>query len=247
MDFFRNKRILITGASKGIGFALAKKLDSFASNLILHTSSTEGINKLETHFGSKNHLLWKADFLYPDRFETSLPHILDNFGPIDGFVNCVGVRLRRPINLLNVKIVQDVISANFISYIELIRIITKKNRFNPGLSILNISSIAAHSGSASVSIYAASKAAAESANRCLAKELAKKKIRVNAIVCGQIETESYKELINLKEDSLDPVLDRQYMGLGRVDDIANIITFMLSEQSDFITGQLIPADGGFLT
>jgi NAD(P)-dependent dehydrogenase (short-subunit alcohol dehydrogenase family) len=246
MTEFKNKKIFITGASKGIGYALAEHLNVAGANLLLHASSEEGILKLRNRFNTENHFFWQSDFLKPEDFESSLSRVLEQFGPLDGFVNCVGVRMRRPINLLNVKIMQETMTANFVSYIEIVRLITKRNRYNAGLSIITISSISAHAGSPAVSIYAASKAATESANRCLAKELFKKNIRVNTIVCGQINTEAYQDLMNSKGNEADVVLERQFMGLGEPSDITKIITFVLSNDSKFISGHSIPADGGYL-
>jgi NAD(P)-dependent dehydrogenase (short-subunit alcohol dehydrogenase family) len=246
MSEFKNKKILITGASKGIGFALAEYLDECGASLLLHASSDGGIDRLKERFLSVSHSFWQADFFNPEAFESNLTGILDDFGPLDGFVNCVGVRMRRPVNLLNVKIIQETMTANFISYIEIVRLITKRNRYNAGLSIVTISSISAHAGSPAVSIYAASKAATESANRCLAKELFKKNIRVNSVVCGQINTEAYQDLMSSKGNETDVVLERQFMGLGMTSDVTKIITFLLSNESNFISGHSIPADGGYL-
>ena len=124
---------------------------------------------------------------------------------------------------------------------------TKKNQFNPGLSIISISSISSTVGGSGVTIYAASKAAIDAAIRCLAKELHKKNIRINSVISGQINTEAYKDLMNSKTDKIDQVLDRQYLGLGEPEDVANVILFLLSENSKFITGSSVPADGGFLS
>ena len=125
--------------------------------------------------------------------------------------------------------------------------ITKKKQFNPGLSIVSISSISSTVGGSGVTIYAASKAAIDAAIRCLAKELHKKSIRINSVISGQINTEAYKDLMNSKTDKIDQVLDRQYLGLGEPKDVANVILFLLSENSKFITGSSVSADGGFLS
>jgi NAD(P)-dependent dehydrogenase (short-subunit alcohol dehydrogenase family) len=247
MSEFKNKKIFITGASQGIGYALAEYLDECGATLLLHSSSGKGIDKLKERFVSESHKFWQSDFLYPEAFESNLTSILDYFGPLDGFVNCVGVRMRRPLKLLNLAIIKQTMTANFISYIELVKIITERKRFIAGLSIVSISSISAHVGGSAVSIYAASKGAMESANRCLAKELVKKNVRVNSIICGQVGTEAYVDLMASKENTEDPILERQYMGLGMPKDIVNIIIFALSEKSKFINGQSIPADGGYLT
>ena len=129
----------------------------------------------------------------------------------------------------------------------MVRIITKKNQFNLGLSIVSISSISSIVGGKGVTTYTASKAAIDAAIRCLAKELHKKSIRINSVLSGQINTEAYKELMDSKTDKKDQVLDRQYLGLGEVNDVANVILFLLSEKSKFITGSSVPVDGGFLS
>jgi NAD(P)-dependent dehydrogenase (short-subunit alcohol dehydrogenase family) len=115
------------------------------------------------------------------------------------------------------------------------------------LSIITISSIAAHSGGPGVTAYAASKAATEAAVRCLAKELFKKEIRVNSLVCGQVNTSAYADLMETKSDATDTILERQYLGLGSTQNITNILLFLLGGESCFITGSAIPADGGYLS
>ena len=81
----------------------------------------------------------------------------------------------------------------------------------------------------------------------MAKELYKKEIRINSIISGQVNTEAYQDLMNTKTDKIDPVLERQYLGLGEPDDVANLILFLLSNKSRFITGTALNADGGFLS
>lgn len=245
-DFFHGKRFLITGASKGIGFALARELDKEGAFLILHASSEKGYNRLIQSFDREKHLLWKADFHYPEQLEFGLIKLLDQFGSLDGFINCVGVRSRRPLRMLSISNIQEVITANFTSYLEIVRIISQKKRYNPGLSILSISSISAHVGSSGVCVYSASKAAVESATRSLAKELFKKGIRINTIVCGQVNTESYQELLDGKDDKKDPILERQYLGLLQVNDVVNACTFLLNPSSKLISGASFPLDGGYL-
>jgi len=136
---------------------------------------------------------------------------------------------------------------NFGSFIEMVRCITKKNNFNENLSIVGVSSIASVRGGTSVTAYAASKAAMDGAVRCLAKELAPKKIRVNTVVPAQINTPAYAELMRMNNNAEDQTLVRQYLGLGEAVDVANVIAFLLGENSRFISGSAIPVDGGFLS
>ena len=242
---FKNKRILITGASGGIGYKTAILLDSFGAKLVLHSSKDENIKKLKKVFNSKRHLFLKVDFSKPDDIQLSFKKTLSNV-KLDGYVNCVGVRSRRPLNLIKPTHTAQIFNTNVTSFIEIVRIITKKNQFNPKLSIVSISSISSVVGGSGVVAYAASKAAVDAAIRCLAKELHKKNIRINSVIAGQIKTDAYNELIDLKTDKIDPILDRQYLGLGNTNDVANVILFLLSEKSKFISGKSIPVDGGFL-
>jgi len=243
---FKNKTILITGASVGIGLATAVLLDSLGANLVLHASKLESIEKLRTVFNSKRHLFFRADFSNPHDIEVKFKEIVLDL-KFDGYVNCVGMRSRRPLNLIRPTHTNQILNTNVTSFLEMVRIITKKNQFNPGLSIVSISSISSIVGGGGVTAYAASKAAVDAAIRCLAKELHKKSIRINSVLAGQINTEAYKELMNSKIDKTDQVLDRQYLGLGEADDVANVILFLLCEKSKFITGSSVPVDGGFLS
>jgi len=242
---FKNKTILITGASAGIGMATAVLLDYLGAKLVLHASKVESIEKLKTVFDPKRHLFFRADFSNPDEIEVLFKEIVLDI-KFDGFVNCVGIRSRRPINLIRPSHTIKILNTNVTSFLEMVRIITKKNQYNSGLSIVSISSISSVVGGSSVTIYSASKAAIDASIRCLAKELYKKNIRINSVLSGQINTVSYKELMDSKTDKIDQVLNRQYLGLGDADDVANVILFLLSGKSKFITGKSVPVDGGFL-
>jgi len=247
MTEFKDKYFLITGASKGIGFALAERLYALGAGLILHAATDESLEKLKFRFKDSKHRFIKANFFDPESLEQVWQSQMDKNLALSGFVNCVGVRSRRPINLLKPSHVTEVLSANVTSFIEMVRLITKKGNYLPGLSMISISSISAHSGGSGVTAYAASKAATEAAVRCLAKELYKKEIRINTLVCGQVKTEAYDELMASKSDTEDKVLERQYMGLASTQNITDILLFLLSNQSRFITGSSMPADGGYLT
>ena len=107
-----------------------------------------------------------------------------------------------------------------------------------------ISSISAKTGGPGVSGYAASKAAIEGAIRCLARELAPKGVRLNAIQPGQTHTPAYDETIG---NGHDPVLDRQYLGLAQSEDVANAVLYLLRDASRKISGASIPLDCGFYT
>jgi NAD(P)-dependent dehydrogenase (short-subunit alcohol dehydrogenase family) len=242
---WHEKTIIITGASSDIGTAIAIELDRLGAKLILHASSPLSVEKLIQRFGQK-HQVVAADFSSPSELHGALKDALKNT-KLDGYVNCAGVRSRRPLKLLKPEHISEVMTINFTSYLEMLRMITKRGQFNEGLSIVAISSIAAQSGGPGVTAYAASKAAVDAANRCLSKELHKKNIRLNSVVCGQVNTSAYDELMASKTDKEDKILERQFMGLAEPENISDIVLFLLSEKSKFITGSCMNADGGYLT
>lgn len=242
---WHEKTILITGASSDIGMAITTELHRNGTKLILHASSPRSADQLMQRFGQK-HQVVSADFSSPSELQSALKEVLKNT-KLDGYVNCVGVRSRRPLKLLKPEHISEVMTINFTSYLEMLRIVTKRGQFNEGLSIVAISSIAAQSGGPGVTAYAASKAAVDAANRCLGKELHKKSIRLNSVVCGQVNTSAYDDLMASKTDKEDKILERQFMGLAEPENISDIVLFLLSEKSKFMTGSCIYADGGYLT
>lgn len=242
---FTNKTILLTGAAIGIGKQTAMQLHQAGANLILLDKDEQALKLLSEDLGS-NVRHFPMDLSNIGSLQPLMKDILSETGPLDGFVNCVGVRSRRPLNLIKPEETQQIMNINFAAFIEMVRLITKKGQFNNGLSIVSVSSIASVRGGAGVTLYAASKAAVDAAVRCLAKELAPKGIRLNTVMPAQIDTPAYTQLME-SNDSSDPILIRQYLGLGNPEDVGNAVLFLLSPASKFITGSVIPVDGGFLS
>jgi len=244
---FTGKQILITGSSTGIGKETAILLSKLGATVILLDIDVDGLKEALSCLDGSDHHYFQYDLSDLDGIEKQIKEIVSSCGALDGFVNCVGIRCRRPLSMITPKILNEVMCLNFGAFIELVRCITKKNHFNEGLSIVGISSISSQKGGISVAAYAASKAAMDSAVRCLATELAPKKIRLNTVVPAQINTPAYANLINMTGGAEDITLSRQYLGLGESIDVANAIAFLLSNSSRFITGSAIPVDGGFLS
>ena len=243
---FTGKTILITGAGAGIGKETTTKLDKAGAKLIILDKDDEALEEITA--GLSSHII-KYTFDLSDIASIAplLKKIISESGSLDGFIHCVGVRSRRPINLIKPEGVHQIMNINFASFIELVRLVTRIGNFNPGLSIVGISSIASIRGSAGVTLYAAAKAAMDAAVRCLAKELAPRNIRLNTVLPAQINTPAYKELMEMNTNKEDLTLTRQYLGLGEPTDVANAIMFLLSPASKFISGLALPVDGGYLS
>ena len=175
--------------------------------------------------------------------------IIKERGPLDGFVHSAGISAVRPIKMCTYDYMKQMMDVNFFSFIEIVRIITKKKNFNDRMSIVGISSVAALEGNQSKTGYCASKAAMNGAIRCLAKELAPRKIRVNAVMPGITRTAIFDQIIDNGGDSedLNGILQRQYLGICEPENIASAVAFLLSEESMFITGSAIAVDSGRLS
>lgn len=243
---FEGKTILLDGAAMGIGKQTAIELSKMGAKVILLDLDEEKLSSAIEELDGDGHGFEVFNLSDICGIESKIKEITGKYGPIDGFVHCVGVRCRRPLNLINSDVLQNVMSINFGSFIEITRCITKKGNYNRGLSIVAISSISAKTGGATVTAYAASKAAIDASVRCLAKELAPKGIRLNTVQPGQVNTPAYAAMLEANGGK-DAVMDRQYLGLAEADDVANAIVFLLSERSKMMTGAAIPVDGGYFT
>ena len=177
---FTGKTILITGAGNGIGKETAIQLDMAGAKLIILDKDEKALKEVASGLGSHAHH-YAVDLSYIASLAPLLKTIVTESGPLDGLIHCVGVRSRRPLNLIKPEEVHQIMNINFAAFIELVRLVTCKGNFNPDLSIVGISSIASVRGGAGVTLYAASKAAMDAAVRCLAKELAPKNIRLNTV------------------------------------------------------------------
>lgn len=244
---FKDKTILITGAAIGIGRSVAELLDKAGARLILVDIDDVKLAELTSTLNNSPHVTYKFNFKDIQGIEELILNITRDNGCLDGFVNCVGIRSRTPLSLLKPDKVSEVMMINFGAVLEFIRCISKRGRFNDGLSIVSVSSIAALRGSQTVTVYSASKAAVDAAFRCLAVELSNKKIRLNTVMPGQTNTPAYTELLKMSGSADDPVLKKQYLGVADPADVANAIAFLLSAKARFITGSSIPVDGGFLS
>ena len=246
---FNGKCILIAGGAKGIGRETGILLSKLGAKVVLMDLKKSDLLDAIACMEGENHLYYEYDLNNLEGIQNLMKEIVSISGPFDGFVHCVGVRSRRPLSLTTPAVISQILNVNFISFVEIIRNISKKNNFNEGLSIIGISSISSQIGHKSVTAYAASKAAMDSAVRCLAKELGSKKIRLNTVVPSTINTHVYKEFISSIDDTdkNNEFPARQHLGLGEPIDVANTIAFLLSKSSRFITGSAIPVDGGFLS
>ncbi|MDO5737805.1 MAG: 3-oxoacyl-[acyl-carrier-protein] reductase [Eubacteriales bacterium] len=237
--------ILITGASRGIGRAIAKKLASPESILYLHYGrSAESAEKLQKELaasGVETHLL-QADLAKAEEIAKLIPTILEAHGRIDVLVNNAGVTVDKLLMRMSDEDYEEVYRVNQLAAFRLMRDVARPMLKQRSGKIINISSIVGLKGNAGQLNYAATKAALIGMTKSMALELGSRGITVNAVAPGFIETEMTAVLPAEIQEKI-----REEIPLGRfgkVEEVANLVAFLASPAADYITAQTISVDGG---
>lgn len=246
---FSGKKFLITGGSTGIGREAATMLSNLGAKIILISLNEEELKEAIQSLSGDGHEYYDFDLVNIDGIEALMKVIIGKHGPFDGFIHCAGIGAVRPLSLSKYDFMLKVMNINFFSFVEISRCLSKKNAFNKGMNIVGVSAVGAFLGNSTKTAYCSSKAAMNSAARCMAKELSGKGIRVNTVAPGATKTKMLDDFENMEIESgeYSSVLQRQYLGICQPHDIANSIIFLLSDMSRMITGSCIVVDGGKLT
>lgn len=179
-----------------------------------------------------------------DTIEGLFKQIYNEHGKIDGMVYSAGVTMDCPLMQLKPEKLIDPFNINFFGFVECVRQVCRKGRFNEGLRIVGVSSTAAVVGQKAGVAYAASKGAMHSAVKSIALEVADKGICVNAIAPGWVNTEMYRDYTMKTSKTQLEIANRQYLGLMEAEDVVGAIVFLLSPSAHCITGIILPVDGG---
>lgn len=249
MSYFKNKNIIITGAASGIGKATALKLDKQGARLILVDCQEERLKEVQKQLLNES-ICCSIDLSDIERIEDTIKPIINEFGPVSGLVHCAGISDNRPIALFKHQVLHRVMLINFYSFFELVRVLSKKGMYDEsGMNIVGISSVAAKVGVDAQTAYGASKGAMNGAMHSMAKELSSKNIRVNTVLPAGVDTPMIRKYYDLKttvDSSTERTKSRQYLGLCQPEYVASVISFLLSDESKWITGSEIPIDGGYM-
>lgn len=238
------KRILITGASSGIGRSCAISAASLGATLILTGRREDSLKETLSQCNGMGHQIIVGDICSED-FVTDL---VKNVCKIDGLIHAAGIGPMCPIGMLTTVDIDSVMRTNYYSFLELMKHYSKTKNRNAKFSVVAISSVSSECGWGGVAAYCGSKGALSSSVRALAIELAPKGVRVNAVCPSNIRTPMYDNgaLDINDEDSMKELLKKQPLGLGEPEQVAWPVCFLLSDAADFITGVNLPVDGGFL-
>lgn len=240
------KHIVITGASTGIGRAACIQASKLGARVSLIARNEEKLQETISLMEGDEHKAFKFDLNEINQIDTTISSIVEQNGLIDGLVHCAGLGLNRPIKLAKPEFVEQVTRINYFAFVELLRSVSNKKRTNDGASYIGISSVAAVHGNKTQGVYSASKGAMNALVHAFAKELAPRKIRVNTIAFGMVETDMYKGFLESGGNN-EELLQDQYLGIIPVEYAGNAICYLLSDASKYITGGTFNYDAGDLS
>ncbi|WP_294406880.1 3-oxoacyl-[acyl-carrier-protein] reductase [uncultured Clostridium sp.] len=243
----KGKCALVTGASRGIGKAIALKLASLGANLVLNYRSSEA-EALEVEKAVKDMgvdaISVKGDISKLADVENLVAAAKEKFGAVDIMVNNAGITKDTLILRMKEEDFDKVIDINLKGVFNCLKTITPIMVRQKHGKIINLSSVVGISGNAGQVNYAASKAGVIGMTKSLAKEVGSRGINVNAVAPGFIETDMTDVLGDKYKEEIKKNIPLKK--LGKPEDVADVVAFLASESSDYITGQVIHVDGGML-
>ena len=240
------KVALVTGASRGIGRAIAERLASAGATIVVNGRGAEGAEQAAAEIAEKfgvETLPVAADVADPAAVSAMMQAVFKGFGRLDVLVNNAGVLRDGLIGMIRTADLDETIGTNLKGTLNCIQAGARLIQRTGG-SIVNIASIIGVRGNAGQLVYSASKGAVIAATLAAAKELAPKQIRVNAIAPGYIDTDMIRAI---PPETHQQRLDSIAMGrIGTPEDVADVALFLASDLSRYVTGQVIGVDGGML-
>lgn len=242
-----SKVAFITGATRGIGKAIALELANEGYNIALNyrteNEALESLKKEISEIGVECYPV-QGDVSKAEDAERMTKEIIEHFEQIDVLVNNAGITKDNLILRMKEEEFTDVINVNLVGTFNITKNVIKymtKKRYG---KIINLSSVVGISGNAGQSNYAASKAGIIGFTKSIAKELASRNITANAVAPGFIQT----DMTNVLKDEIKEAIEGTIplKRLGTAEDVAKVVKFLASEESSYITGQVINVDGGML-
>lgn len=236
----KGKQILVTGASAGIGQAIAVACSKMEASVVITGRNLELLNVTRSLLMGEGHLSIAGDLTN----EADILKILSLIPNLDGIVHCAGIGHRKPCKLIDKSDIETVMDVNFKAPVLLQTALLGAKKINKSASIVFIASRAANSPSIGNALYSASKGAIISYAKCLTLELASRAIRVNCICPAMVWTDLiYKGGLG-KEDLEQDQLKYPLKRYGHPDDVANLAIYLLSDAASWMTGSCVDLTGG---
>ncbi|WP_338499589.1 SDR family oxidoreductase [Delftia tsuruhatensis] len=234
----RNKTVLVTGASSGLGRQIAISCSQRGAQVIITGRDKSRLQETFKQLKGEGHLQMLAE----QTCAKERAALAQATPALHGVVHCAGKQMLSPIRLLSEALMTQMYAVNFLAPVMLTQQLFQNRKIAPGASIIFMLSTSAHIGTPAVGPYSAMKSALLGIIRCLAMEQGKHRIRVNGISPSAIPTPMWGE--DQKSASLQAQRARHPLGLGTPEDVANAAIYLLSDASRWVTGTSLVMDGG---
>lgn len=239
------KRFLLTGAASGIGRETAIMLSKMGARLVLADINLKGLKETAASCCSEAIVL-ELDLTDSAGLKPKIAEVVKSGGKLDGVAHIAGIPCIAPLKVVTEEMALKVLKLNTLPALELAKIFSAANINNGGGSVVLISSVYGVVGSAANVVYAMSKSAIVGITRSLSIELAPRKIRVNCVAPGFVETPMKDKIQGCFDENHDDLVAKLHpLGLGQPQDIAKSIIFLLSDGAQWMTGSILNVDGGF--
>lgn len=243
----KDKTILITGASSGIGRSCSVECSKSGAHMILIARNEEELQKTLSMLspGTKVETII-ADITDCENLEEMIAEKIESVGKISGFIHCAGIEKTLPLKKHTPQLYNDIFAVNVISGFEIAKILSLKKYKTETSSFIFIASVAGMVGEAGKAAYSASKGAVISGVRTLAMELSRSGIRVNSVSPAMVKTPILEKMFdNIGEEASQEIVKKHPLGIGDPEDIANACIFLLSDAAKWVTGSNLVIDGGY--
>jgi NAD(P)-dependent dehydrogenase (short-subunit alcohol dehydrogenase family) len=240
------RRILVTGATSGIGRECSVALSELGANITLVARNKEKLRELKQNMSGKSHSIEPFDLNRTDEICDWLGEIAKKDGPFGGITHCAGIQVTLPLKTERSSHFESTYRLNLIAGAMLIKAFRQRGVSIKPASVVLVSSIHALIGDSCISAYAASKGAVCSMVRSLAVELAAEEIRINAVAPGYVKTTMTDNMSTFLTSEQFTRLEKLHpLGMGTPRDVANAIAFLLADTGRWITGTTLVVDGGY--
>ncbi|MBA95036.1 MAG: 3-oxoacyl-[acyl-carrier-protein] reductase [Rickettsiales bacterium] len=241
----KNKNILITGSTRGIGLSIAHECAKEGANLVIHGTKPEKVNEIVDQL-KETYQTKIVGFAYNikefENCQNLVKQSLESLDSLDVLINNAGITKDNLLLRMSEEEWSDVIQTNLTSVFSMTKAISKSFLKQKSGKIINMSSVVGIMGNAGQANYAAAKGGINTFTKTIAKEFGAKGIQCNAIAPGFIKTEM---IDTLPEEYLNTIIKSiPARKLGSTDDVSKLVLFLASNESDYITGQIISVDGG---
>ena len=242
----KDKTILVTGASSGIGKSAAIALSQAGAKIILVSRSEEKLSETLEKLNGNGHFSAPFDLTQLDDIPAWMKGIAEKTGSINGLLHCAGMHIAKPLQLITSLDLEKIWKVNVASAFMLAKGFRQKKVKSDNASIIFMSSVVAEYGEPGISAYAASKGAIQSLVKSLAIELAPDRTRVNGIAPGVVKTAMTESLFaKMLPQQIENVTKMHPLGLGTSEDIAAAVVYLMSNAALWITGEIMHIDGGY--